>query len=249
MSSDLPDTIEELCDRVRRAMWDIPDPVRAPREAFFGIGNLWRIKIPSTCRQAVEYLRGVRLLVDHGLDRPAMAISRSIHECCIRFHYLAFNEAKLPDWFRWQMAHDYHATRETLARYDALGDADEKILEHWRLEIRDIEDFLGEEPDKPEPFWKGTRTMLRDLTSSWDQEAQEALHRQLVADPSDYVHIHVTGQPNLWHILKRSEESFVAIISKAMQLCHEKQLLGQSAAEIEALCYEFRQPGEEPFQT
>ena len=249
MSSDLPDPIGELCDRVRRAMWDMPEPVLEPRGAFFDIGNLWRIEIQSTCRQAVEFLRGVHLLVDDGLDRPAMALSRSIHECCIRFHYLADNEAQLSDWFRWQMVHDYHATRETLALYNAIGGADEKLLERWRQELQAIKDFLDGEPDKPQPFWKSARTMLRDPTSGWDQEAQQGLYGQLMAGPSDYVHIQVTGQPNLWEILRLSEESFLAIIKKAMQLCRQEQLLGESATEIEALCHGIQRSAEGPFRT
>ena len=55
-------------------------------------------------------------------------------------------------------------------------------------------------------------------------------------NPSDYVHIHATGQPDWMRTLKLAEISFAAIIKRAMQLCIRKRLLGSSAHEIEALC-------------
>ena len=135
MEDHLPDRVDELCRRVREAMWDLPEPMRATRDEFFAIGNLWRIEIHSTCDQAVEYVRGVWLLTDEGLNRPAAALSRSIHECGIRFHYLAENEDELPDWFLWQMSHDYHATLETIRQYDALETGPESP--GWREGFRE----------------------------------------------------------------------------------------------------------------
>ena len=84
MEGYLSDRMNELFLRVRAAIWDLPDPVRTTRDEFFAIDNLWEIEIRSTCDQAVEYVRGVWLLIDEGLNRPAAALSRSIHECWMR---------------------------------------------------------------------------------------------------------------------------------------------------------------------
>ena len=146
------------------------------------------------------------------------------------------DEDQLPDWFLWQMSHDYHATLETLRQRDGSGAADDLTLRHLRQEIQEVEDFLGGPPDRPDHSWKTARSMLRDLTSSLGPEADGPIYRQLMADPSDHVHIHVTGQPNWMGTLHLTEVSFAAIIKKAMQLCSEKQLLGPSAAEVQALC-------------
>ena len=238
MESYLSNRMDELCQRVRDAMWDLPEPVRSTRDKFFVIDNLWKIEIRSTCDQAVEYVQGVWLLVDQGLNRPAAGLSRSIHECGIRFHYLAENEDELPDWFLWQMSHDYHATLETISQCDALGAEHAERSRGLRKEIREVADFLGREPDKPDPFWKTAQAMLRDLTSDLGPEVAGPIYFQLMSEPSDYVHIHVTGQPNWMRTLDMTETSFVAIIKKAMRLCSEKQLLGPSATEIAALCDE-----------
>ena len=241
MEGYFSDRMNELCRRVREASRDLPEPVRASKEAFFDIDNLWKIEIRTTCDQAVEYIQGVSLLIDEGLNRPAAALSRSIHECGIRFHYLAGNEGELPDWFLWQMSHDYHATLETIRYYDALGAKYVERSRRLQQEIRDVADFLGREPDKPDLFWKSMRTMLRDLTSDLGPEAAGPIYFQLISEPSDYVHIHVTGQPNGFRTLQMTEITFAAIIKKAMHLCNEKQLLGQSATEIGTLCDEILQ--------
>ena len=110
MECYLSETIDELRELVRKAKWDLPEPVRTSREEFLEIDNLWNIEIRSTCDQAVQFMGAVNLTIDDGLNRPAAALSRSIHECSIRFHYLSDHEDELPDWFLWQMSHDYHAT-------------------------------------------------------------------------------------------------------------------------------------------
>ena len=102
MHDRLSDPVEEVRELVRKAKWHLPEPVRTSREVFFDIDNLWKIEIRSTCDQAVEFMGGVVLTINDGLNRAAAALSRSIHECCIRFHYLSHHEDELPDWFRWQ---------------------------------------------------------------------------------------------------------------------------------------------------
>ena len=236
MECDLSDPIEELRELVRKAKWDLPGPVRTSREAFFDIDNLWKIEIRSTCDQAVEFMGGVLLTINDGLVRPAAALSRSIHECRIRFHYLSDHEDELPDWFLWQMSHDYHATVDTLGKYEAAGAADDQTLQRLREANQALKDFLGEEPPKRSHPWKSPVSMLQDLTRDFGPAAYGPMHRELISDPSDYVHIHVTGQPNWMRILQLAECSFAAIIKRAMQLCIRKGLLGSSAHEIESLC-------------
>ena len=236
MEDYLPDAIAEVCVRVKGALKQLPDPSHTSREEFFAVDNLWKIEIPSTCEQAVEYVRGVMLLIDEGLNRPAAALSRSVHECCIRFHYLSVNEDELPDWFKWQMSHDYHATRDTLCNYVVQGAADEQRAQRLREEIKHVGDFLGEAPRKQKYPWKSARSMLQDVTSSLGPEAHGPLYRQLIADPSDYVHVYVSGRPPWASTMRLTEISFAATIKRAMQLCTSKQLLSPTAAEIEALC-------------
>ena len=236
MEDYLSDPIEDLRELVRKAKWHLPEPVRTSREAFFDIENLWKIEIFSTCDQAVEFMGGVILTINDGLNRPAATLSRSIHECCIRFHYLSEHEDELPDWFLWQIGHDYHATEDTLRKYEAAGAADDQNLQRLREANQDVKDFLGEEPPNRSHPWKSPRSMLRDLTGSLGPDAYGPIYRQLIADPSDYVHIHVTGQPDWTNTLQLAENSFAATIKRAMQLCIQKGLLDSSALEIEALC-------------
>lgn len=236
MEDCLSDPVEDLRELVRKVKWDLPEPVRTSPEVFFDIENLWKIEIFSTCDQAVEFMGGVILTINDGLNRPAAALSRSIHECCIRFHYLSEHEDELPDWFLWQMGHDYHATEDTLRKYEAAGAADDQTLQRLREANQAVKDFLREEPPKRSYPWKASRLMLQDLTSSLGPDAYGPIHRQLIAYPSDYVHIHVTGQPDWMGTLQLAEMSFAAIVKRAMQLCIQKGLLDSSAREIEALC-------------
>ena len=249
MEDYFTDRIDDLCVRVKKAMRELPDPVRTCREEFFAIDNLWRIEIRSTCEQAVEYFRSVGLLIDEGLNRPAAALSRSIHECRIRFHYLANNEDELPAWFKWQISYDYHAILDFLCHYSAQSSADEEAYRRLQQELKDVEDFLGEVPSKPTFPWKSPRSMLQDVSNSLGPEAYRPLYRQLIANPSEYVHIYVSGDPSWSTVLQLSEISFVAIIKRAMQLCANKQLIVPSAGEIEALCdqcYRVTQPHLDP---
>ena len=78
--------------------------------------------------------------------------------------------------------------------------------------------------------------MLQDITSSLGPHAYGPMHRELIADPSDYVHIHVTGDPNWMRTLRLAEWSFAAIIKRAMPLCNRKGFLSKSVYEIEARC-------------
>ena len=236
MEDNFSDRIDDLCVRVKKAMWEVPDPVRTSRKEFFAIDNLWMIEIQSTCRQSVEFFRSVGLLIDEGLNNPAAALSRSIHECWIRFHYLAENEDELSAWFEWQMSHDHYATLDSLCNYIGQGSADEEDFRRLQQELKDVKDFLGEAPSKPKFQWKSPRSMLQAVTSSLGPEAYRPLYRQLIADPSEYVHIHVNGHTSWSHVLQLSEISFVPIIKRAMQLCANKQLIVPFAGEIEALC-------------
>ena len=196
MEDYLVEELAEVVTRVKEVLWDLPGPVRTPPEAFFDIDNLWKIEIPSTCRQSIEYVCGVMLLIDQGLNRPAAALSRSIHECYIRFEYLSDHEEELPDWFHWRKSHDYHATRDTLRHFARLSEADTQRLQEG---IKDVEDLLGGAPSKPTYPWKSPTSMLQYVASSFGPEAYGPLYRQLIADPSEYVHIHGKG----WSILAR----------------------------------------------
>lgn len=235
MPEQTTDKIDQLSLRVREALREIPDYVRQPKDEYFAIDNLWKIEITSTCKQAVEYLRAVILLTDEGLDRPAAALSRSLHELFIRFRYLSEYENELPDWFFWQISRDYYATVDTLNHTVVQDERDEKARHGLQRELRDIKYFLGEVPKERNFPWKSARNMLRELTvgSEWDPES---LHRQLIGNPSDWVHIYVSSYPNVFTIIELSEASFVWTVKTAMQLCHNKSLIGPSATEIVTVC-------------
>lgn len=235
MEEQRTDQIDQLCLRVREALREIPDYVRQPKDEYFAVDNLWKIEIPSTCKQAVEYLSAIILLTDDGLDRPAAALSRSLHELFIRIRYLSEYEKELPDWFSWQISHDYHATVDTLKHNVVRNDRDEQARHDLLRELRDIEHFLGKAPKERSFPWKSARHMLRQLTvgSGWDSES---LHRQLIGNPSDWVHIHLSGNPNVFTIIELSEASFVLTVKTAMQQCHSKGLMGPLAMEIVTLC-------------
>ena len=233
MEDYLPEKVADVVARVKDALWEFPGPVHRPREEFFAVDNLWTIEIPSTCRQAIEYVRSVMLLIDQGMNRPAAALSRSVHECYIRFEYLAAHEDELPDWFAWQISRDYHAACDTLRDFGGLSQAHKQ---HLQGIIEDIKDLLREAPSKSKGQWKGTGYMLKDIASRFEAGSYGPLYRQLIADPSDYVHIHASGGPSWMVLMELTEISFAATIKRAMQLCISKQLIGTSAAEIEVLC-------------
>ena len=143
MEDYLVEELAEVVTRVKEVLWDLQGPVRTPPEAFFDIDNLWKIEIPSTCRQSIEYVRGVMLLIDQGLNRPAAALSRSIHVCYIRFEYLSDHEEELPDWFHWRRA---TITTQLAIRCATLPDCPKRTNNVYRKESR-----------MSRTFWAGRR--------------------------------------------------------------------------------------------
>ena len=233
MEDHLSEEVAAVVTRVKDVLWDLPGPVHSPPREFFAVANLWKIEIPSTCRQSIEYVRGVMVLVDGGLDRPAAALSRSIHECYIRFEYLSAHEDQLVDWFRWKKKHEYHAARDTLRNFSDLSEESRQRLQQ---SIQDIKAILGETPGKRKYQWMPMTSMLRDVAGGFAPGDYGPMYRLLIADPSEYVHALGSSTPSPFGVIELTEISFALIIKRAMQLCTSKQLLGPSAAEIEALC-------------
>ena len=223
MEDHLPEELAQVVTRVKEVLWDLPGPVYTPPHAFFDVDNLWKIEIPSTCRQAIEYVRGVMLLIDEGMNRPAAALSRSVHECYIRFEYLSSHEDELPDWFEWQMSREYHAASDTQRHFDRLPAAH---VGRQQERMEEIEVLLGRAPSKPNNQWKSAPSMLQDVASRFGTETYGPLYRQLLADPSDYVHVHGSIGPSWMAIMRLTEISFSLIIKRAMQLCTSKRWLG-----------------------
>ena len=227
------DTIAELCLRVEQALKDLPGPDRTSREAFFATDSLWRMEVRFTCDQAIEYVRAIILLLDQGLTRPAAALSRSIHECFVRFEYLLDHEDQLCGWFKRQISRDYHSAHDRW-RYDTgLSAADNQGLQE---DMKIMEALLGEVPIKPGDQWKSTGSMLEDISRNLRAGFHLQMRRHLIAYPSEYVHIRVSSCSPPGPIIGLSAISFSEIVRKAMQLCTDKRMIDLPAGEIGALC-------------
>ena len=231
------DAVAELCVRVEQALQDLPGPDRTSREAFFATDSLWRMEARSTCEQAIEYVRAIISLLDQGLTRPAAALSRSIHECYIRFEYLLDHEDQLRDWFKWQISRDYHSAQDRW-RYDTgLSTSDKQGLQE---DMKIMEALLSEVPIKPGDQWKSTGCMLKDISRNLSAGSHLQMRRHLIAYPSEYVHIRVSGFPPTGPIIGLSAISFSEIVRRAMTLCTDKRMIDLPAGEIGALCRKVR---------
>ena len=93
----------------------------------------------------------VLLLMGHGLDEPAIALSRSIHESYFRLQFLVDNEHELPSWTRWQMRRDFFACKDTL---DFDENLDTRIRQHMQQVVGIVERLLGGQPNNRKNHWK-----------------------------------------------------------------------------------------------
>ena len=214
-------------------------PVRIARPVrhFFATDSLWRMEARYTCEQAIEYVRAIISLLDQSLARPAAALSRSIHECYIRFEYLLDHEDQLRDWFKWQISRDYYSTQDRWCYDQRLSTSDKQGLQEY---MKTMEDLLGEVPIKPHDQWKSTGFMLKDVSRNLPAGFHLQMRRHLIAYPSEYVHIRASGFPPTGPIMGLSAISFSEIIRRAMTLCTDKQMIDLPVGEIDALCRKVR---------
>ena len=114
IAMDLPIGAAQVVARVRGIIDELPQQLIASSDQFGDYDCLWMIEIRSTCDRVLNYYDAVLLLMDRGLDEPAIALSRSIHESYFRLQFLVDNEHELPSWTRWQMSRDFFVCKDTL---------------------------------------------------------------------------------------------------------------------------------------
>ena len=176
---------EEICTRLLDVVRNFPDAIHTSPDRFFEPSNLWKMEVGNTCSQVVEHYRGITKLIELGLCRPAMALSRSVHECYIRFIYLVRHEHELEDWFKWQLSRDFQFDCDRLDYDDGLKwNAKEELLR----EKRRIEELFGDAPSKGKPKWKTMSEMLKDVVEDDPPGTERRLYRYLISYPSTYVH-------------------------------------------------------------
>ena len=237
METNSSEAIAELCSRVEEALKNLPGPDRTSREAFFHPYSLWKMELPATCGQVIEYMRSIILLLNQGLNRPAMALSRSIHECYIRFEYLLDREDELRDWFEWQISRDYHSCCDRLSYDTGLPEEDKQGL--W-TDKKIMEELLGKVPAKRADQWKSTMTMLKVISRNLPAGADLQMRRHLIAYPSDYVHLRTSSIPSIGQIIGISVISFSEILRKAVKLCTDRRMIDLPVGDIEGLCRRVR---------
>ena len=204
------------------------------RDAFFEDANLWRLEVHSTCSQIIEHYRGILLLIDQGLSRPAAALSRSIHEAFFRFDYLTDKKDELDelkDWTEWQLNQDYYDLCNSL-RYDTYPHAETKTAVEESM--RRVVSLLGGPPTKRRPYpWRGTSAIFHGVAGHLPDGGDKRLQRILIDFTSGYVHIRRLGKepPAKW-IEISAETSVLMAIRRSMELCRDKALLSREAGEV-----------------
>ena len=219
-----------VCTAAEDVLSELPGWTMASCDEFFESDNLWRVEIQSTCSQIIEHYRGILLLIDQGLPRPAAALSRSIHEACFRFDYLVDNEHEVRDWTEWQLNQDYHSLSDSL-QYDTGFYAETKRVQE---EIKKrFADLLGGPPAKRRPHpWKDTSIIFASVARNLPDGVDKKLQRILIGFFSGYVHIRRGIEPPAEWTEGSAETSVLLAIQRSMELCRDKGLLSHEADEV-----------------
>ena len=233
MENHLTEPITDLCARVEDALKGLPGPEPTSLEELFATDSLWKLEVLWTCSQVIEYFRSIKLLIDKGMNRPAAALSRSVHECNIQFDYLVDNEDQLRDWVEWQLTRDYHQLHDALHYDDGISTG---AVRSPREDMTSIEILLGKVPEKQSPPWKSPGEMLKHRRGTLEQGEHQWYYRLLIRDPSQYVHISRSDVPSATLITWLTATSVLGTFIGAMRLCEAKQIIDAPAGEIAALC-------------
>ena len=218
-----------VCTAAENILSELPKRKSTSRDAFFEVANLWRLEVHSTCSQIIEHYRGILLLIDQGLPRPAAALSRSIHEAFFRFYYLADNEYELRDWTEWQLNHDYYTLRDSL-QYDTDFYAETKRAQEENLKM--FESLLGGSPKRRLYPWRDTSTIFRSVARNLPDGVDKKLQRILIGFSSGYVHIRKGVEPPAEWTEGSAETSILSAIQRSMEVCRDKGLLSHEADEV-----------------
>ena len=218
----------DVCTYVEDFLDELPKPTMNCPGEFFATVNLWLIEIPSTCGQIIEHYRAILLLIDRKLPRPAMALSRSIHEAYFRFEYLCDNEHELRDWTEWQMSHEYHRFRESL-QYDR--EVDPETRRSLERRMRQYEVLTGGTPKKFPYQWKSSREILCSIANNLGDGWDKKLRRLLLQYPSEFVHIRVSERPSPKWIIDATEISVLSAMRRATEICLDKEIFSSQTSE------------------
>ena len=235
------DGTAKVCARVNEVLKALPTPTGASREEIFEQRNLWSMEIQSTCYQVIEYYKSVLILVGQELYRPAVSLSRSIHEACFRLEYLSRNESELRDWMEWQMTSDYHFIKDFLQYETTVTDSSKRNFEAQMKAL--IAAMCG--PPKKRRFpWRSTGHILSDISSDMPDGYDKRLRRLLYEYPSRFVHIRAGEGPTPDSVVGGARSSLLLTITLAMKLCRDEQLvptdLNRETDEIVTMCTKLR---------
>lgn len=229
-------SVEEICQLTDEILAELKSPSLAPVD-FFKMEHMWSLEIRGTLRGMVDHWRAIVLSVQQDLGRPAMALSRSVHEACVRFDYITDHPYELRSWIEWGLASEYHTYRDRL-RYDARDDPDRQAGAQWHMDH--IEPLIGKSPKRPPFPWRPLRHMTEVIAGHHPDNFHRRMHRILQQEPSAYVHIRLTPEPIPEIVLFLTEVSLVETIRKAMDLIVEMDLTPalshERARKVAGLC-------------
>ena len=227
--TDQPQIILTLCRAASDVVDNLVPPVGASRETYFSDENLWRLEIDTVCSLVHEYYSGVLVCLQQHLDFPAAALTRSIHEVCFRFKYLAENERELRDWEEWQLTQDYHMLR-TFLEHDLEflnPNGDKEFVHTLHGNMAALDDLLGGPPPPRRHPWRTTGQIFDNLADvgTLPNERARGFRRHTIGFFSEYTHPRRFPAPPEGLILLSAGFSVLITLRRVMELCRKKKLL------------------------
>ena len=81
---DRCEMILDLCVKAEEVLDDLTVPVVVPHEEYFQEAHLWMLEVNAVCSLLQWYYGGVVVCLQNGLNFPAAALTRCIHELFFR---------------------------------------------------------------------------------------------------------------------------------------------------------------------
>ena len=230
---DRAQTILDLCVAARDVMDPHGPSIVVTRETYFLDEHLWRLEIETVCGLVHEYYSGVLVCIEQQLEFPAAALTRSVHEVCFRFKYLAEHEWELRDWEEWQLAQDYHMLK-TFLEHDLRFLNPNDDGEFWHMvkgKMADIENLLGGSPPPRRHPWRTTSQIFDNLldVATLPKERARGFRRHTIGFFSEYTHPRRFPVPPEGLTLFSADFSVLLTLRRAMELCRKKNLLPPEA--------------------
>ena len=222
-----------LCRAASDVVDNLAPPVGVSRETYFADENLWRLEIDTVCGLVHEYYSGVLACLQQHLDFPAAALTRSIHEACFRFKYLAEHEEELRDWEEWQLSQDYYLLKISLEHdLSSLGTGNAGEVGHLlEGKLAAIEELLGGPPLPRRNPWRTTSQIFDNLVDveTLPNERGRGFRRHTIGFFSEYTHPRRFPVPPEGLTLFSASLSVLLTLRRAMELCRKKDLLPAGA--------------------